>query len=149
MKKIELPKVRKLSIKEIWYQVKAEFRKDTSDPFRLAIAVGMGLAFGVSPVWGFQMLSAYATATFFKANRVIVLAATYISNPASIPIIIYYSFVIGGWFVPPAQRATISDVAKVDSIGQNLYQYLLGSLLMSVALGTIGTLLSYLIICAW
>ncbi len=146
MKNLKLPKFQRFSLKELWRQVKAEFKKDTGDPLRLAMAVGLGLAFGVSPFWGFQMLSAYAVASFVKLNRVVVLAATYISNPPTIPVIIYLSFIIGAWFLPVEYQADLSKITDVDSIGQNLFQYLIGSFLMSTVLGVGGTFISYFII---
>jgi len=106
----------------------------------------LGLFFGIFPIWGFQMLVAFAVASFFKLNRVVVLLTTNISTPPLTPFIIFISYEIGALFV--ADPVQLPDFDSIDThvIYLQLGQYLIGSVLLSVFAGVLGYVISYVIL---
>ena len=51
--------------KKSWAKTIGEFFSDhADDPLRLSLAVGLGLFFGIAPIWGWQMVAAAAAGAF-------------------------------------------------------------------------------------
>ncbi len=126
------------SVKKIREKLKAEFLKDINHPFKLASAVGLGLFFGILPIWGFQMMVAFAIASYFKLNRALVLMVSNISIAPMIPVIVFASFKLGAFFVK--KPVLFVAISQVDSqiIYLQLKQYVIGSTLLAIFLGLIG-----------
>jgi len=126
------------SAKKIGAKLKTEFLKDINHPFKLASAVGLGLFFGILPIWGFQMMTAFAVASYFKLNKALVLLVSNISIPPMIPLIVFVSFKLGSWFVKePVSFVAINQVDS-QTIYLQLKQYIIGSSLLAVFLGLVG-----------
>ncbi|RJE72872.1 DUF2062 domain-containing protein [Reichenbachiella sp. MSK19-1] len=123
-----------------------EFKKNKDNPGRMAFSVGLGLFFGIFPVWGFQMLVAFGIGSIFKLNRMVVLFFSNISVPPMIPLIIFLSFVCGAPFVDDPVSIEDFRVLTMDSIYDQLRQYVIGSILFSFLAGGLGTLISFLIL---
>ena len=131
--------IKNFSFKAIWHQFKKEFELSRKDPLKLASAIGLGLFFGVFPIWGFQMAVAFAIASALRLNRIIVLLSANISLPPLIPFILYLSFLFGGLFVEQSGEP-IPDLETInfESIQQHLLQYYLGAIMLAILLGVIG-----------
>ena len=56
--------------------LKTEMEKGKDHPGKMAASIALGLFFGIVPIWGFQMLAAFTTASVLKLNRVVVLLAS-------------------------------------------------------------------------
>ncbi len=107
----------------------------------------LGLFMGVAPVWGYQMLIAFALAHLLKLNKVIVLVTSNISIPPAIPVIIYASFKAGGLFIESNKLNLIYNSGlSLDLIKDNIVQYLVGSLVFGIALAIAFGILSYLLL---
>ena len=65
------------------------FAEHAHEPFRLSLAVGLGLFFGIAPIWGYQMIVAAAVAHWLRLNKAITLLASNISIPPVMPFILY------------------------------------------------------------
>lgn len=126
-------------------QVKREFQRHQDDPLRMAASVGLGLFFGVLPIWGFQMIVAFFVASILKLNRVVVLAVSNISLPPMIPVIILASYFLGSFFV--SERILIPDFSEItmETIYLQLQQYLVGAVILSFVLGIAGFSATYLL----
>ncbi len=137
--------IQNFSPKNKWHQLKQEFSKDLRHPFKLSFAVGTGLFFGVLPIWGFQMMAAFATASFFKLNRVLVVIISNISIPPAVPIIIFVSFKFGGLFV--SNQVYLRDIDSINrsSIHLHFIQYLYGAVLLSITMALTGFLITWII----
>ncbi|PZX48705.1 DUF2062 domain-containing protein [Algoriphagus chordae] len=124
--------------KNIFTQIKREFQKHQDDPTHMAGAVGLGLFFGVFPIWGFQMFAAFFVASLLKLNRVIVVTFSNISLPPMIPLIIISSYFFGGFFVK--EKVLIPDFSdiSVETIYLQIHQYLVGAVILSCLLGLLG-----------
>ena len=143
-----LPKnmIKSTSPRKILNSFKTEMKRGKSEPVRMAASVGLGLFFGIFPIWGFQMLVAFAVASFLKLNRIIVLLTTNISTPPLTPFIIFFSYEIGSLFVAnPIQLPAFDSIDK-QMIYAQINQYLIGSFLLSVFVGVLGFAISYVIL---
>jgi glycosyltransferase involved in cell wall biosynthesis len=138
--------IKNFSLKRIWEQLKAEFKKDLNHPVKLAAAVGLGLFFGILPIWGFQMLVAFAVASYFKLNRAIVLLVSNISIPPMIPLIVFVSFKFGALFVEEPVRFFTMEGITQESIYLQLKQYLIGSTILAFVIGVTGFLLTRILV---
>ena len=134
------------SLKKIWNQIKIEVSKDLTHPVKLASAVGLGLFFGIFPVWGFQMIAAFAVASWFKLNRALVLLVSNISIPPMIPIIVYASFKLGALFVEsPVYLVSLNEV-DAETVYLQLRQYVIGSVILSVILSVLGFAITWTVV---
>ena len=134
------------SIQKIWDKIKIEFSKDVKHPVKLASAVGLGLFFGILPIWGFQMMAGFAVASWFKLNRALVLLISNISIPPMIPLIVYGSFKTGALFVEnPVYLVTLSEV-DAQTIYLQVRQYVIGSSILAIGLAMIGFIITWVTI---
>jgi uncharacterized protein (DUF2062 family) len=109
--------------------------------------VGFGIFMGIFPVWGFQMLIAIAVSFFFRLNKMLVLLAANISIPPMIPIIIYLSHLCGAlWMGKHGQRITFDQELTIDSVMNNLVQYIVGAITLAVAAGLVGGAITYIVL---
>jgi len=139
--------VRKLNKKNIQEFIRTQITQNQEPNINITLAVMLGLFMGVAPVWGYQMLIAFALAHLFKLNKVIVLVASNISIPPMIPIILYASFKAGSFFVDADKLNVVfhSDIS-LDLIKDNLVQYIVGSLVFGVALALTFGLITYILL---
>lgn len=129
--------------KNIFNRVRREFFRHQDDPLQMAGSVGLGLFFGIFPIWGFQMAVAFLVASILKLNRVVVLAFSNISIPPMIPFIILGSYFFGSFFVE--EKVLIPDFSQIslETIYLQLQQYLIGSVLLSIFVGGLGFLATF------
>ena len=125
---------------------KKEISSNLDKPLKISAAIGIGLFFGIFPIWGFQMIVAFAVATYFKLNRALVLLSSNISIPPFLPIIIYGSYKIGAFFVSnPELPNSVSEI-EPEMVYAHLLQYTLGSCSLAIIMGLLGFSTSWLII---
>jgi glycosyltransferase involved in cell wall biosynthesis len=112
-----------------------------------ALSIAFGIFMGIVPIWGFQLLVAIPTAIFLKLNKALVILAANISIPPMIPIIIFASHRMGAlWMGDKALPLTFSTDITLKTIGQNLTQYIVGSVTLAVVAGLAAGLVSYLLL---
>ena len=100
---------------------------------------------GIFPVWGFQLAIAIAGSFLFRLNKMLVIIAANISIPPMIPFIIYLSHRCGAfWMGAHAQYISFDDDLSLDSVMNNLVQYIVGAVTLSVASGLLGGMITYL-----
>lgn len=139
--------IRKLNKKNIQEFFRTHITQNQESNAKITFAVMLGLFMGVAPVWGYQMLIAFALAHLFKLNKVIVIVASNISIPPMIPILIFASFKAGSYFVGTDQVNLIfSKQLSLEIIKDNLIQYLIGSLVFGAALAISFGFLTYFLL---
>ena len=137
--------IRKLNKKSIQEFFRTQITQNKEPNIKITFAVTLGLFMGVAPVWGYQMLIAFALAHIFKLNKVIVLVVSNISIPPMIPIIIFASFKTGGLFVEANKlNLRYSSGLSLDLIKDNLIQYIVGSLAFGVILAVVFGIITYI-----
>ena len=139
--------------------VKEQMRQHNENPGKVSAALGFGIFMGIVPIWGFQMLTAVFLAQLFRLNKILVLVASNISIPPAIPFIIYFSYKTGGFVLGTQGTLTRETVAylkdrimtghfyeTLNELGYNLYQYVIGSLALGLAMGLTVFVVSYFLL---
>eukprot|EP01034_Spumella_vulgaris_P007039 gene7039-8968_t len=95
------------------------------------------------------MLICGLLAHVFKLNKAISVLSSNISSPPFLPLIIYGSYKLGQWVLPPDQEMPLdlylieADPAKF--LVNSSWQYFAGSSLLAVGCGVIAGLVSYVL----
>ena len=129
--------------------IKAFFRKNfTESPdsnLRLAFAAGFGVFMGIIPIWGYQMLAAFALAHWMKLNKWIVLVFSNISIPPMIPFILFGSYVAGGILLGNSVLPQFHHIS-FEVVAADLLQYLLGSVVFALICGVLTWMGTFLVL---
>jgi len=110
-----------------------------------AASVAFGIFMGIVPIWGFQLVTAIFGAILLKLNKPIVIVAANISIPPMIPLIIYGSYKMGAfWMGASAMEIDFSSDITLDSIKNNLLQYIYGSITLAAVAGIAFGILTFI-----
>ena len=101
---------------------------------KLSVSVALGIFSGILPIWGFQTIAAIALAFCLRLNKVILIAASNISQPPLTPAIVYGSIVLGKAF------------SAQDAPAAALQQYVVGSILLALLSALLSGALTYLLV---
>lgn len=108
-----------------------------------SVSVSVGVFFGIVPIWGYQLVSAIAAAYLLKLNKALVILSANISIPPLIPIILLASIKTGE-LVTGNQTHIIFSELSLESIRLNLYTYLIGATILSVAMAIMFGCITFL-----
>ena len=136
-------KIRWQKVKRFFYQ---QLFNQNHSALYIALSAGFGVFMGILPIWGFQLLAAIALAHLIKLNKAIVFIAANISLPPLIPVILFLSFFTGAWIVDGDSAIVSINVISWDFIKNNLYMYLVGSVVFAITAGIATMLLVWLIV---
>jgi glycosyltransferase involved in cell wall biosynthesis len=136
--------LRKKSVREFFQEYIVNSQDSNA---KIAWSIALGLFIGVTPIWGWQIVTTFALAHLFKLNKFIAVTASNISLPPMLPFVIFLSYIMGGWLL----GEKVTDIAygsgfNLQWIKENLVQYLVGSLLLAISLAGIIGPLSYLLL---
>ncbi|MCX5786552.1 MAG: DUF2062 domain-containing protein [Elusimicrobia bacterium] len=107
-------------------------KESLDSPLKIAEAVALGVFFGIAPVWGFQLILALLFASILKVNRLIAAAASNISIPPMIPVIVFASLKTGGFVMrKPWTAVPFPGPGGLLAVKGYLLQYLVGSVLLA------------------
>jgi uncharacterized protein (DUF2062 family) len=139
-----------LGEKKSWWKTAEEFFSEhTHDRLRISLAVGLGLFFGIAPIWGYQMIAAAAAAHFLRLNKAITLLASNISIPPMVPFILYGAMAVGHWVCTGEALGAGFSPQQMTRANALTYfgQWLVGSVALGLVVAGIGTLTTYVV--AW
>jgi glycosyltransferase involved in cell wall biosynthesis len=144
-----LPK-RLLSGGRILRLIKDEALNPHESNARKSASIGLGIFFGVLPIWGFQLLTGIPTAIFLRLNKVLFIAAANVSVPPMIPVVVYLSYRIGSPFVG-AGKLQVSEPSQLTlaNIHDNFVQYFAGGVLLAFIAGLSAAAISFAIFSWW
>jgi uncharacterized protein (DUF2062 family) len=123
------------------------FTEHAHDPGRVALAVGLGLFFGIAPIWGFQLVAALALAHRWRLNKAITAVASNISIPPVMPFILYGALALGHWMFTGQSLGfdfSPQQMTKARAL-EYLWQWLVGSVALAVIVATTGAITTYVI----
>lgn len=103
-----------------------------SSPHRLALAFGLGLALGILP--GTGPIAAAVVAAVFRLNLPVMVAGAFLTNPLTAPLVYGGSYFLGHWL--------LGDLVPSGKIAQILLKTATGNLILAVALGFLGFLIT-------
>ena len=129
-----------------WQRIVGEFfTEHAADPCRLALAVGVGLFFGIAPIWGIQLVAALAVAHRWKLNKAITALASNISIPPVAPFILYGGLMLGHWmFSNDALHLTPREMTLARALEYG-WQWFAGSFVLAALVAGIGLIITYAI----
>jgi glycosyltransferase involved in cell wall biosynthesis len=112
-----------------------------------AASIALGVFMGIIPIWGFQLVAAIFLAILFKLNKALVIIAANISIPPMIPVIIFLSIKAGAyWMGSNGFNIDFSKSITIESVSNNLKQYIYGSITLAIIAGCALGLLSYIML---
>lgn len=108
--------------------------KTHADARELALAMGLGVFVGCTPVYGFHTLIVVVLAIVLRMNFVALWAGTHISTPVLFPFLFMSEvYIAQHWFGIPASTGIMG----------HFYQWLVGSLVLGLGLGVASALITY------
>ncbi len=123
--------------------VREFFIEHAHEPGKVAGAVGLGLFFGIVPLYGFQMMIAAAAAHRLRLNKAITLLASNISIPPMIPFILFASLLLGHWmFTGQVMELSPKQMTQANAL-KYFWQWLAGSMALAVLVSALGTVVTY------
>ena len=112
-----------------------------------AISIAFGTFMGIVPIWGFQLATAIFLSIVLKLNKTLVILTANISIPPMIPVIIFLSYKMGAyWMGADALNISFDRSITLQTIYNNLQQYIFGSITLAVVAGLTFGILSYLLL---
>lgn len=96
-----------------------------------SVSVAVGVFISIVPLWGLQTLTAIGAAFLFKLNKPLVIAASYLSIPPILGVVLFLSMVMGGMFVADPIEVSFSSIT-LEMAKAALWQYLIGSLMLAL-----------------
>lgn len=122
--------------------LKKHFIAEEESVLKKSISISVGIFFGIVPIWGYQLVSAIAAAYLLKLNKALVILSANISIPPMIPFILLASIKTGEVFTGKPTHILFSDLS-LETIRLNLYTYLVGACILSVAMALLFGLLTF------
>lgn len=117
---------KKKSIKRFFIE---DVLEHNSSPFNKSASLALGVFIGISPFWGFHTALVLFLAVLFRLNKLLAFAASNISIPPMIPIIVLLSLKIGGLLFNTHIDA--SELSKLESFGSHIKEYIAGSFVLA------------------
>lgn len=103
--------------RRLWttHDLLAQYLLDSDDStIKLSVSVALGVFTGILPIWGFQTIAAMALAFCLRLNKLVLVAASSITQPPFTPVIVYGSFVLGR---ARSAQGTLAAAPQQDLIG--------------------------------
>ena len=132
---------------KFWHIIHEFFADNAHEPGRLAGSVGLGLFFGIAPLWGLQLLIVLWIAHRLRLNKAVAALASNISIPPMMPFIFFgaltlgHRLMTGEWFAfEKMSRADWWATAKAHAL-----EWVLGSFVLAIIVSVLGMLVTYVI----
>lgn len=132
----------KKSPKQIWNDY---FLIPNESPARKASAVGLGLFFGVIPIWGFQTVTVVALSLLFRLNKPLTVLANQISLPPLIPFVVYCSIGFASLATTGTWEVHLPNELSLQVIFENVKNYFWGSFLFGSFIAILGWFITFLL----
>jgi glycosyltransferase involved in cell wall biosynthesis len=138
--------VKNLSWSNLKQFITIHFIKPEEPVLKKSIAIGFGVFMGIIPLWGFQMLIAFALAHYFRLNKAIVLIASNISIPPMIPFLIFCSYYTGSILLNTPIIPDFDSFHTLEQIKESLLTYIVGSTVFATLAGCVSFGISYIVL---
>lgn len=121
--------------------------KPGESDFQKANAIAFGGFMGIIPIWGFQLLVGVFLAHLLRLNKGLFVLAAHVSVAPMIPVIVFFSYKMGKPFMGArAVDISLNKQLTLSKIGQNLEQYIYGSLLLAVLVAIVFWLFTFILL---
>ncbi len=126
-------------LKEAWRRL----RGGEVTPRRAALSVALGLAIGVTPLWGLHWLILLAICVPLRLDTPVAYVASNISLPFIAPALTFAEVEIGAWILTGHAPGLDVEAVRVAGVGGFARELALGVAVMAVGLGTLGGAAAY------
>ena len=110
-------------------------RTEHTTPMKVALAVGLGVFVGVSPLWGLHFALCVLLATAFRLNRVLVYAAANLGNPLTAAPILFAELQIGHRLLHRSWLPIALDDIQAAGLQGLVTSLVVGSVAVGLVLG--------------
>jgi uncharacterized protein (DUF2062 family) len=121
------------------------FTDHAHDPLHLSLAVGLGLFFGILPVFGLQTVIALALAHRWRLNMAITLLACNISLPPMVPFLLYAATALGHWMFTGELLTIALGEMTMARARDFVWEWLVGSMVLAVVASGLGIVVTYVV----
>lgn len=138
MRKVSLP-VWKRKLRYFYLR----FIRLQGSPETLARGMASGVFSGCFPLFGFQMIIGVTAATLLRGNRIMAIAATWISNPFTYVPLFAFNYQVGYWILgggPSIGFTNLDNLKEWMAMGTEVSIRLM---LGSAVVGVVAAVLSY------
>lgn len=112
-----------------------------------ASSVALGVFFGISPLWGFQMWFVLLFAFWFRLNKALAVLASNISIPPMIPLIVFLSYETGMiWMGNKGIHMSYESHLSLEGAKKNFLQYIAGSFTLGAIVAAVLWLVTYYLV---
>jgi uncharacterized protein (DUF2062 family) len=114
-------------------------------PWRVALALAVGVFISCTPFWGLQTLLSLAIATIFRLNRAVTVTGAWLNLPWFAPLVYGFALRIGAFVLPDLHGADVAEIAELlrTSSAHSASEMLdvLGTVSLALLIGTsaVGT----------
>lgn len=122
--------------------IKENITQTKESNHRVAASIGLGVFFGIVPIWGYQMIVAGVTAHLLRLNKVLTVISSNISIPPMIPFILYGSFYVGALLLGSDAGVSFSSIS-LSKVYDDLFQYVYGAMVVAVICGIITYVVTF------
>ncbi|MCK5809294.1 DUF2062 domain-containing protein, partial [bacterium] len=123
---------KKKGIKKILHE---QTNLHTHTPLNLALSIGLGVFFAISPFWGWQGILATAAAFSLRLNPLLSFTFSNISIPPFIPFIIYAGYKVGHAIT--GSQITLETITPL-TVTQDFLTFVVGSLVVALGAGIVA-----------
>jgi SAM-dependent methyltransferase len=120
--------------------------KENLTPGGAAAAVFLGIFIGIVPIYGFQTLVAVGLALFFKLNKPLTVAGTFINNPLLQPLIVVSSVELGYFLRDGSFRPFHFSALAGAHIKEEILGWVMGSVVLGVLVGGAGAAITAVVV---
>lgn len=114
------------------------FAENAHEPWRLALAVGLGLFLGIAPMWGVQTFATALAAHWLRLNKAVAVLASNISIPPVLPFILYAALALGHWmFTGQTLDFAAREMTRARALDY-VWHWFVGSLALALIVSAIG-----------
>jgi glycosyltransferase involved in cell wall biosynthesis len=130
---------------KFWHIIHEFFTDNAHEPGKMAAAVGVGLFFGIAPLWGLQLLISLWVAHRLKLNKAVAAVASNISIPPMMPFIFFGALTLGHWLLT-GEWFTFEKMSRADwwtTAKAHAWEWVVGSVALAIIVSVTGTILTY------
>ena len=109
-------------------------------------SIGLGVFWGIMPVWGFQTFFTMFFAVLLRLNKALAFTFSNISIPPMIPIVVWLSLKTGSLITGGQATLDFSQIITFDLVKEHIVQYLVGSTVLATASAVLFGFISYLLL---
>jgi uncharacterized protein len=111
-------------------------------PWRVALALAVGVFISCTPFWGLQTLLSLTVATICRLNRAVTVTGAWLNLPWFAPLVYGFALRIGAFVVPDLHGADVAEIVELVQTSSALSASdmieLLRNLSLALLIGTVA-----------